>query len=292
MLNILVASTLIFQTITAQSGYVRAIERTDGVEVSQTLVKHLVAPGKPDLCLVGVAHIGTKEYYAEIQSILDAQSTVLYEGVRSKAHPFASKKPDPKAPRSIYQILSDAVGLDFQLADIQYNRPGWINSDLSMEQLEAINKKTAHGKPTEFDNVEKMLDPNSPQTKMLGDFFKSATPGVKEALKIFLVEKLAKIDTFLAASMDATTLNVILGERNKSIETVFDKVLSSANPPKSIAIFYGAAHLTAVQKDLTEKYGYKPYRQEWITIVKADRRKLDASGSQFLDTLGSLTKGR
>ena len=291
MIQTILASVVLFQTITAQSGYVRTIERTDGVEVSQTLTRKLVAPGKPDLYLVGVAHIGSKEYYTEIQAVLDAQAVVLFEGVRPKGRPSTPPAPDPKAPKPIYQVLSDAVGLDFQLFDINYNHPSWVNSDLTMDQLESLNKKGGGGKPTGFDSVEKMLDPNSPQTKMMAEYFKTAPPSIKEALKIFLVEKLAKVDTILASTMDATTLNVLLGARNKSIEDVYEKTISVPDPPKSVAIFYGAAHMPDVQKAMAAKYGYKPAEQTWFTFAKADRRKLDAAGRQFLDTIATMTKG-
>jgi len=153
-----------------------------------------------------------------------------------------------------------------------------------------LNKTGGKGKPTQFDSVEKMLDPNSPQTKMVADFFKSASPSVKEAIKIFLVEKLAKIDTLLAASLDPTTLNVLLAARNKSVEKVFEKTITAPQPPASIAIFYGAAHQIELQKALTAKYGYKPAGDQWFTFAKADRRKLDATGRQFLDTLGTMAK--
>jgi hypothetical protein len=241
--------------------------------------------------LVGVAHIGTKEYYSQIQAVLDARSIVLFEGVRPKTGKPVPPKNDPKASKPIYQILGDAVGLDFQLTDINYQHPNWINSDLSMEELERLNRKGGKGKPTGFDNVQKMLDPNSPQTKMLGQFFKTAPASVKEALKIFLVEKLAKVDTILAATLDPTTLNVLLTARNQSILDTLEKVLEGPQPTKSIAIFYGAAHLTEVQKAVMAKYGYRPQEQTWFTFAKADRRKLDATGRQFLDTLGTMAKG-
>jgi len=279
------------QPIQDSGGFVRTINRTDGVAVSQTASRKLVAAGMPDVWLVGAAHIGMKHYYADMQAVLDAQDVVLFEGVRSKARPMTPPKVDPKAPKALYQVISDAIGLDFQLVDINYNRPHWVNSDLTMEQLDALNKAGGHGKPTQFDMVEKMLDPNSPQSKMLGTFFTSATPSIKDAFKIFLVDKVAKIDSILAATTDPTTLNVLLTERNKSVARVFDKVLHSAQPPKSIGVFYGAAHMKEIEKALAAKYGYKATEQRWFTFAKADRKKLDEAGRQFLNMLETSAKG-
>jgi len=290
MIHALIASLLISPVFADPASYVRTVERTDGVAVSQTKTQKLVAPGKPDIYLVGVAHIGSKSYYSEIQAVLNAQDVVLFEGVRSKGKPSVPVKPDPKAPKQMYQVISDALGLDFQLFDIDYNHPNWINSDLSMEELDRLNKKAGKGKATDFDMVEKLLDPNSPQTQQAAAFFGSAPASIKEALKIFLVEKISTIETMLNASLDPATVSILLTERNKSIAKAFEKAISVANPPKSVAIFYGAAHLPEVQKALAARYGYKPADQQWFTFAKADRRKLDATGRQFLDTLGNLAK--
>ena len=284
-------SLLFLQSVTKSGGFIRMVTQTDGVEIAQTLTEKLVAAGKPDVYLVGVAHIGSKDYYRGLQKLLDAQETVLFEGVTSKNKGPVPKKPDPSQPKSVYQVLGDAVGLDFQFADIEYNRPGWINSDLSMEELDRLNKAGGKGKPTQFDTVEKMLDPKSPETKMMTDFFKSASPSMREAIRIFLVEKLSDTDSALAKQMDASTYNIILTVRNQAIEKTFENTLASQKQPKSIAIFYGAAHQPGLEKDLAKRYGYRPASQQWFTFAKADRRKLDASGKSFLNTLGMLAKG-
>ena len=73
MTTFLLAAMLLRQPIQMATGFVRTIDRTDGIAVSQTASRRLVAPGKPDVWLVGVAHIGYKDYYTQIQALLDAQ---------------------------------------------------------------------------------------------------------------------------------------------------------------------------------------------------------------------------
>jgi hypothetical protein len=290
MIATLLVSIALRQLIQPGS-FIRTIDRTDGVSVSQTKALRLTQPGKPDVWLVGVAHIGLKQYYGEIQDLLDAQDVVLFEGVRANTNSLMPPKIDPKAPKPIYQVLSDAIGLDFQLVDIHYDRPHWVNSDLTMARLQALNKQGGHGKATEFDLVAKMLDPNSAQAKMFSQFLVSAPASIKDALKIFLVDKLAKVDTLLPGITDPTTLNVLLTARNKSVEDVLDKVLASPQPPKSVAVFYGAAHMRAIEKALGAKYGYKAVEQRWFTFAKADRHKLDDAGRQFLGALNAMAQG-
>ncbi len=286
MSTLFLAAAFLYQPINMEPGFVRTLQRTDGVAVSQTAARKYTAHGKPDLWLVGVAHIGLTHYYGDIQNLLDAQDYVLFEGVRPKD---GQQKPIPvaaNAPKQIYQIIGQAIGLDFQLTDIHYDRPHWINSDLTMDQLVQLNKSGGKGKATQFDMVKQMLDPKSPQSQMMASFFATASPGTKEAFKIFLVEKLAKVDTLLASTTDATTLNVLLKARNQSVLDTFGRTLTSDPAPHSVAVFYGAAHQSDLARSFKLKYGYREMEQRWFTYAKADRHKLDDAGRQFLDILG------
>jgi len=293
MTALLIASLLITRQSVVGGGFVRTINRSDGVSVSQTEAKLLRAPGLPDVWLIGAAHIGTKDYYTQLQGLLNSQDVVLFEGVRSAKNPKGQMPSaiNLNAPKTLYQVIGDAIGLDFQLSDIDYNHPNWVNSDMSLSELDALNKKGAKGKPTDFDMIEQMIQPNSQQAKMLASFFQTASPSIKEALKIFLVDRLAKVETLLPGLTDQTTLNVILTARNKAVEAVLDMTIHRSPAPKSIGIFYGAAHQTEIQKVLSAKYGYQTVEQKWFTFAQADHRKLDAEGKQFIGMLDQMAKG-
>ncbi len=53
----------------------------DGRLVLETATRTFTRPGAPAITLVGVAHIGTADYYKGLQAILDAHDLVLYESV-------------------------------------------------------------------------------------------------------------------------------------------------------------------------------------------------------------------
>ncbi len=147
MLATLLAAFLLAQPDVVQSGYIRTVNRTDGVSISQTLSRRFTATGKPDLWLVGVAHIGLKEYYAQIQTLLDAQGMVLFEGVRANDQATGMPVADSRAPKNLYQILSGFIGLDFQPEDIHYNHPNWVNSDVSLDEIQRLKKASGKDKP-------------------------------------------------------------------------------------------------------------------------------------------------
>lgn len=53
----------------------------DGLMVLETATRTFTRDGAPSITLVGVAHIGTADYYKGVQAILDAHDLVLYESV-------------------------------------------------------------------------------------------------------------------------------------------------------------------------------------------------------------------
>ncbi len=280
----LFAATLAWAHLSAQAGFVKTVTGDDGVFTMQTGAHHLVAEGKPDVWLVGAAHIGDKAYYEALQKLLDAQDEVLFERVKPKAGEKVAPMPDPKAPKPIYEVLGNALGLDFQLNDINYNHPHWINSDLSMDDLDKLNAKESGGKANGFSQIEKLLDPNSPEAKSAAASIQLMTPGMRAGLKLGLIKKLSMLDTNTGV-FDATTNDVILRARNDSVESYFSKSLAETPPPKSIAIFYGAMHQQGLEDDLISKYGYKVTETRWFSAATADTKSIDAAGQQILNLI-------
>ena len=277
---------------TANGGYTRFVTRPDGTLEMSTAAQRLVAAGKPDVWLVGAIHIGQKSYYSALQSLLDAQGAVFYEGVRAGKNAAtlaqkaaALKKPTAAAPVPTYKVISDAIGLDFQLADIDYRRANWFNVDLTMDDLDRLNKASAKGKPSGFDQVKGILDPNSPTAKQLSTLMGMATPGIKEAFKILMIKAAGSDAT---PGFDAATEAIVLKERNKAVEDALNQAAFSPTAPKSIAVFYGAKHMADLQSKLVSKYGYTLGEKRWFPAANADPKKLDAQGKMMLDAFDKM----
>ncbi|CAN5389692.1 hypothetical protein BH11ARM2_BH11ARM2_23890 [soil metagenome] len=293
MLNSLVATLALFQAAPrTKIPYVQSITLADGTLKIMTAAQRLVQPGKPDIWLVGAMHVGMKGYYASLQELLDAQEAVFYEGVKQTSHTPTAPNPaqlaTPAPPTPVYKILSDALGLEFQLMQIHYDRKGWRNVDLDWDQLDKINKEVGKGKPTQFDQVKQFLDPKSPQAQMMASLLGSATPGMKEALKIMIV-KAAGGQTNIGLSPEAE--KVVLEARNQAVEDELAKTVAEPAPPKSIAVFYGAMHLGPIEKSLVAS-GYKPAEKKWFIAATADPKKLDASGKAFLSAFDKQMGGK
>ena len=265
----------------ANGGYTRFATKPDGTLEMSTAAQRLVAPGKPIVWLVGAIHIGQKSYYKELQRLLDYSDEVFYEGVKPGSPVAkATVAPPSKGPKATYQILSDAIGLDFQLLDIDYTKPNWKNVDLSWTELEALNKAQANGKPSQFDQVKGMLDPTGPAAKSLSAAMGIATPGMKEAIKIFMIKTAGSEG---GPNLDAATERIVVQARNRTVIDALDAATSAEAPPRAVAVFYGAKHMADLQRTLVEKYGYTLDEKRWFAAAKADPKKVDATGRMMLD---------
>ena len=274
------------------AGYSRFVTRGDGTMEMQTAAQRLVADGKPIVWLVGAIHIGRKGYYGELQRLLGYQDAVFYEGVRANAKaPGLGELPRsaPGAPTPTYKLLSDALGLDFQLADIDYRRKAWRNVDLTMEDLDRLNAKESGGKPSQFDQVKGVLEPGSPMAKSLSMAMGMATPGMKEAIKMLMIRVAGSEST---PGLDPATERIILVARNRAVLDALDAAFAGASPPRAIGVFYGAKHLADLQRTLVEKYGYRLDEKRWFGAADADPKKIDATGQTLLDAFERAMAGK
>ena len=295
MLNHVLAIVAFSQVKTTGPIYTQSLTTASGIVQMQTLAQQLVREGKPDIWLVGAVHIGSKQYYTSLQTLLDSQEVVLFEGVKTAARKDApaskvDEKVKPKedpANKPIYKALSDALGLEFQLNMINYNHPNWKNVDMTWEELDKMNKDPkGNDKPGTFSQVKQLLDPKSPQAKMFTSMLDTATPGMKEAIKLMIVKSVASGEVVL----DSDTENIIVKARNKVVVASLAASISSAKPPKSIAVFYGAKHFADMETTLVMNYGYKLGKQQWFTAADADPSKVDATGKMLLDALEKQKK--
>lgn len=184
------------------------------------------------ITLIGVMHIGTTNYYKNIQKELDntKHNKVLYEGV------IGYNKSDFLI--KLYNALSDVLGLVFQKKEIKYNK-SWIRSDLNIETLISASKKL------DFNDIENDCD---------DDFLEE----LKKFKGSFIFRLIFK--TILNTSVILSFFfrdPVILDLRNYKV------ILDCINQLKdndNICIFYGEAHLKGISSFI-KKIGFKEFKR-------------------------------
>jgi hypothetical protein len=263
----------------------------DTVELQIAARRFNPARGRgPDIWLVGASHIGESNYFATLQKRLDAQPLVLFEGVgaRSKKLKF-----NPEEESSVQHTLATSLGLVFQLSAIDYDRPHFQNSDLSIAQLQALFQSggTAGSRGTkagqEFQELLQIMNGSSFLGALVhfGIKFIGSNPRLQAMTKVVLIELLGQIKGDMAQLKGMPPeiqrlLAVIIQERNKVVVEDVKKELA-ARPPRDIAVFYGAGHMADLEKRLRTELGYVPRRTVWFIAISVNTRQAGLSETEL-----------
>ena len=244
----------------------------------QVVARTLASPAEqgPTVTLLGVSHVGDRSYYEKIQKKLDAAALVLFEGVGfGDDGPPQGNRDDGGGVSELQLSLASSMGLVFQLQAIRYDRPHFRNSDISPEAL--LSKlQGGKGKPSAKGG-----------SGGKGDAPDKGKPGGKTDKGNFesrqFVEALGSIEGDVTRLAEASGpgmrkfMRALLEDRNAIVFRDLRKVLKQKKPPKSIVVFYGAAHMPDLEERIVEKLGFKPAGDEWLTAFGVNPKKAGLS---------------
>ncbi len=289
---------------------------TNTVQLDIALRKFIPVSGTgPAIWLAGTAHLGEPEYYHTLQKFLDAQTVVLFEGVNARAHPRkvpkpgASAEPEPDLPPepkasegtntaySLQPELAKSLGLAFQLDAIQYDRTNFLNSDLSIFDIQKLmlnDPKAVPAQPGQpgrssatFDALLQIMDGSS----FLGSIYKwmvqyiGRSPELQATTRLMFVQMLGDLTGDMAEMRGAPPelqhlLKVLIEKRNQNVVEDLKTELAIVPAEGSIAVFYGTGHMPDLEKRVVHQLHYRPVEDKWYTAFGADIRKTGMSAAQ------------
>lgn len=291
--------------------YLRTSRGTNGtvaLEVALRRLEPVRGPG-PALWLVAVTHLGTSNYYAELQRFLDARPLVLYEAVK--------REESPPAVREGYSLQADlarALGLTFQLDAIRYDRPHFRNSDLSLDDLARLfaaptnapagappESRPDTGPPAGAVEFGALVQAMSGEglfggLARVGVSLLAASPRLQAATKVAMIETLGQLPNDLTQIGGLPPglqrlMRVLIEERNEAVVRDARAALARRPPPASLAVFYGAGHMPDLEYRLCRSLGYQPVEDRWLVAFDVDPRA--AGVSQFeLDLTTRLVRAQ
>ena len=297
--------------------FIRAAHRSDGtaaLEVALRAFKPARGRG-PTLWLVGVTHLGTTDYYGRLQRFLNAQDLVLFEGVGATNKSFALQR---EAGFNLQAALAKALGLEFQLHAIDYTPRHFQNSDLSVAELARIFANSSPGTQdtpspqgasgseprsgerggAEFDHLLAAMQ----GTGFLGAMARvtvallEASPRLQAAMQVVLIEVLSGLPNDLPQMPGLppgfqNLLRVLIEERNEKVIEDVRRAREAKDPRRSIAIFYGAGHMTDLEERLRSTLEYRPAVERWMTALAVNPER-SALNARQLDFVRSWVRGR
>lgn len=227
---------------------------------------------------------------------------------------FADQPPLAEHERSddagIQGDLAAALGLVFQLDGINYDREHFVHSDMSVAELMARlqGRKPAaddddHAGGEQTVDTNQFLQALGGGSAMVMNVLKGMlglmqqSPRLQHMAKALMIEMLGEIEgdpSRLGGSLPpqmARMMKVIVDERNQTVIDDLKAQLARPDKPKSIAVFYGAAHYPDLEARLADQCRYKPASEFWLTAFDAN---LDQAGlsDEMLETLRGTIKAQ
>jgi hypothetical protein len=281
-------------TLEAVQPYLRTQRGTNGTITLEVALRRLAPTdgAGPELWLAAVTHLGTRDYYAELQRFLEARSLVFYEAVQSPE----SGPPVRDGSYSLQADLARALGLAFQLDEIDYHPTHFRNSDLSLEQLTRIfaarsesaaapapDRPPAEG-AVEFEALLQAMTGEGLLGGLarLGVSVLAASSRLQAATKVALIEVLGQLPNDMAgmAGLPAgmqRLLRVLIEERNQAVVRDVRAALDTHPPPASVGVFYGAGHMADLELRLCRALGYRPVEDRWLAAFDVNPRQMGVS---------------
>jgi len=200
----------------------------------------------------------------------------------------ASEIPKAGESQGLQQQMASALGLVFQLDEMDHTKPNWRSSDLSVDQIEdRMSKGGANA-----DELFKMLDGSGFQANLakmvlgLIKFF----PSAQVYGKIALMEMMSHADDLLAIAPGslAGAMEVIIKDRNAVVIADLKQALETEPKLNTIGIIYGGGHMAELEKSISD-LGFKETGVQWTDAITLDLKAAGFSSKDVKQIRGTIT---
>lgn len=216
--------------------------------------------------LVSAIHVADRSYFAELDRRLSEYGVVLYELVGEPERASAPRGASPSMVGLMQGGMKNALGLAFQLDEIDYARDNMVHADLTPDAFSASMRERkesflgmmfrAWAMAMAEQGSGKSADQQAEFIKAL--FAKDRQRAFKRVLAGQLSDQTDLLES-LAGNDGSSTLITV---RNQRALDVLREQLDAGE--RDIAIFYGAGHMPDFEARLVEEFGTRKVSTEWI----------------------------
>ena len=187
------------------------------------------------------------------------------------------------AAEGIQESLARGLKLQYQLAELPYERTDWVVCDMSWEDLKARFAETN----VDLEGLSGMLEGSSLPAGIAKIFLRLLPAmdlltggGVTDGIKVLLVELLGRDEAVNVAvrELGEGTGRILIDERN---QVVIDDLVGYRDAGhETIAVVYGAGHMRDLSQRL-ERLGYAPVETRWLPAISVDLENSSLSKSHL-----------
>lgn len=234
--------------------------------------------------LVAAVHIAEAAYFHDVQSSVANNDAVLYEMVKPKGSgPPQKGVQSDHAVAQLQRFLKDRLDLSFQLDEMDYTPANFVHADLDAETFQQMQSQRGESFASMMlaSLLKSLSDPTALrqlEDEPLDMVDLMTRPDGERQIKLLLARHLGDFEKE-AMGLNMLEGTVILTERNKAVMKVLDESLAAGK--KDLAIFYGAAHMPDLAKQL-EQRGFNPTQTKWRAAWDVRIRENQPSAFQKL----------
>jgi len=237
--------------------------------------------------LIGAIHLGEPEYYQQLNELFKKYDVLLFEavmpeeavkeglrpgggeGARRKSLSDEDEWTDAKIGFTAISVLQlgmkDALGMEFQLAGVDYTAKNFVHADMTAEEFESSMSRRGESFSGMFlKEMGKSVAAQQEQNPvaMNLDLMLSAL----SSDRAYRIRRIAAVQLAKAGEGDAFAgfdgSSTIITERNKKCLDVMSREIRSGH--KNVGIFYGAGHFADMEKRMISEYGFQRMGEEWL----------------------------
>lgn len=204
------------------------------------------------------------------------------------AEPPAAKE---AAGEGIQAKMARALGLEFQLTSIKYDRPNFRNSDLSIDEVE--KKLAAAGGGA--DEILKLLSGDTFMAKVAGFMFGmiERMPTMRAMMRVIMTQMLSgDAEKMMGAQPGGEKMmKVIIEDRNEAVYRDLKALVKERPELKTVAVFYGAGHFPSMLAEF-KKMGYTVDESAdvWLTAMRGNLKEASMTRAQ-VDAMAKMMEG-
>lgn len=239
----------------------------------------------PTVDLVAAVHIGERHYYRKLNEEFKKYDVVLYElvapeGTRVPAGGgHGSSHPISALQRGMTQLLE----LEFQLSEVDYTPKNFVHADMSPDDLSKAMEKRKESLWTML--IRSMGYALAKQNQASGgtsdaDLLMALFDKNRAlALKRVMAEQFQDMEGMMKA-MAGPDGSALIADRNQAALKVLKQKIAEGKG--KVAIFYGAGHMSDMEKRLREDFSLVPVETRWLTAwnLKGEEKKKADSGKR------------
>lgn len=215
--------------------------------------------------LVGVVHIGQREYYEDLNDRLSKYDSVLYElvapdGTRIRPEDLEKRR---SILASMQTGMKDMLNLEYQLELVDYMAKNFKHADMSPDEfVEDLQRRG----DSVWKMVARMMGAGmASQASTGGDaglLFAMFSADRSKKMKQAMARQLIDIELVTAGINDANGDNTLIKGRNGKAFKVLSEELAAGK--KKLAVFYGAGHLPDMAERLEEDFQMQAKKTTWL----------------------------